>query len=32
MSKGSFKEAVGGLYRERIIDFYRNGIRLIGEE
>jgi predicted RNA-binding protein (virulence factor B family) len=32
MSKKSFKEAIGGLYRERMIDFYRNGIRLIGEE
>lgn len=32
MSKKSFKEAIGGLYRDRIIDFYRNGIRLIAEE
>jgi len=26
MSKKSFKEAIGGLYRNRMIDFYRNGI------
>lgn len=32
MSKKSFKEATGGLYRDRMIDFYRNGIRLIAEE
>lgn len=32
MSKKSFKEAIGGLYRDRMIDFYRNGIRLIAEE
>jgi uncharacterized protein len=29
MSKKAFKEAIGGLYRERMIDFYRNGIRLL---
>jgi predicted RNA-binding protein (virulence factor B family) len=29
MSKKSFKEAIGGLYRERMIDFYRDGIKLI---
>ncbi len=32
MSKKSFKEAIGGLYRERMIDFYRNGIRIIEED
>ena len=32
MSKKSYKEAIGGLYRDRMIDFYRNGIRLIAEE
>jgi predicted RNA-binding protein (virulence factor B family) len=30
MSKRSFKEAIGGLYRKREIEFFRDGIRLTG--
>ena len=28
MSKRSFKEAIGGLYRKHEIEFFRDGIRL----
>jgi predicted RNA-binding protein (virulence factor B family) len=28
MSKGAFKKAIGGLYKQRIIDIEKNGIRL----
>ena len=28
MSKGSFKKAIGGLYKERIIDITNNGIKI----
>lgn len=30
MSKGAFKKAIGGLYKQRIIKIEKNGIRLIG--
>ena len=29
MSKGAFKKAIGGLYKQRIIDIEKNGIRLV---
>jgi len=29
MSKGAFKKAIGGLYKQRIIEIEKNGIRLI---
>ena len=29
MSKGAFKKAIGGLYKQRIIDIEENGIRLV---
>ena len=29
MSKGAFKKAIGGLYKQRIIDIEKNGIRLL---
>ena len=32
MSKGSFKKAIGGLYKQRIINIEKDGIRLIEEE
>ncbi|WP_373454255.1 hypothetical protein [Halanaerobium congolense] len=28
MSKGSFKKAIGGLYKEKIIDITSKGIKL----
>jgi predicted RNA-binding protein (virulence factor B family) len=29
MSKGAFKKAIGGLYKQRIIEIEKNGIRLV---
>ncbi|MCK4676096.1 MAG: GntR family transcriptional regulator, partial [Gammaproteobacteria bacterium] len=29
MSKGAFKKAIGGLYRQRIISIEKDGIHLI---
>jgi predicted RNA-binding protein (virulence factor B family) len=31
MSKGAFKRAIGGLYRQRIISIDKDGIRLLGK-
>lgn len=32
MSKGAFKKTIGGLYKQRIIDIEKNGIRLISDD
>lgn len=32
MSKGSFKKAIGGLYKQRVIAIEKTGIRLIAED
>jgi hypothetical protein len=29
MSKGAFKKAIGGLYKQRIISIEKDGIRLV---
>jgi len=31
MSKGAFKKAIGGLYKQRIISIEKTGIRLISQ-